>query len=77
MNRDPASCRALHFPVPEDWASHGFDDSAWHQASTYRARAVTNQRAYRDYRDRFERADFIWSHNLDQDNLVLCRLQVP
>ena len=50
---------------------------AWHQASTYPPRAVTNQRAYRDYRREFGRADFIWSHNLDQDNLVLCRLQVP
>ena len=75
--RDPASCRALHFPVPEHWASPGFDDSAWHQASTYPASAVTNQRAYRDYRDKFGSADFIWSHNLDQDNLVLCRFQSP
>ena len=49
----------------------------WHQASTCRAGAVTNQRAYRDYRDRFESADFIWLDNLDPDNLVLCRLQVP
>ncbi len=77
VEEDPASCRALHFPVPEDWAAPEYDDSAWHQASTYPASAVTNQRAYRDYTDRFGRADFIWSHNLDQDNLVLCRLQIP
>ncbi len=77
VERDPASCRALHFPVPEDWAAPEYDDSAWHQASTYPASAVTNQRAYRDYTDKFGSADFIWSHNLDQDNLVLCRLQVP
>ena len=70
MDRDPASCRALHFPVPEDWVSPEYDDSAWHRASTYRARDVTNQRE-------FGRTDFIWSHSLDQDNLVLCRLQVP
>ena len=49
----------------------------WHQASTFPPRAVTNQRAYRDCRRHFRRADFIWSHNLDQDNLVLCRLHVP
>ena len=77
VERDPASCRALHFRVPEDWASQGFDDSDWHQASTYPASAVTNQRAYRNYEDRFGSADFIWSHNLDQDNLVLCRAQLP
>ena len=63
--------------MPDDWASPEYDDSEWHQASTYPPRAVTNQRAYRDYRRNFRRADFIWSHNLDQDNLVLCRLQVP
>lgn len=76
VERDPATCRALHIPVPEEWASPGFDDSDWHQASTYPASDVTNQRAYRDYVDRFGDADFIWSHNLDQDNLVLCRLEV-
>ncbi len=72
---DPASCRALHYPVPEDWAAPGFDDSGWHAASTYPASAVTNQRAYSDYAGMFGNADFIWSHNLDQDNLVLCRSQ--
>ena len=73
VERDPETCRALHFAVPEDWASPGFDDSEWHAASTYSASAVTNQRAYRDYAEKFGTADFIWSHNLDQDNLVLCR----
>lgn len=77
VQRDPASCNALHFPVPEDWAAPGFDDSSWHAASTYPASAVTNQRAYRDYADKFGAAKFIWSHNLDQDNLVLCRASVP
>ena len=76
VEKDPTSCRALAFSVPEDWAAPGFDDSDWDQASTYPASAVTNQRAYRDYVDRFGEADFIWSHNLDQDNLVLCRLEV-
>ena len=47
VKRDPASCRALHFPVPDDWASSEYDDSEWHQASTYRARAVTNPKFQR------------------------------
>lgn len=76
VERDPASCRALHYRVPDDWAAPGFDDSSWHAASTYPASAVTNQRAYRDYVERFGGASFIWSHNLDQDNLVLCRATV-
>ena len=73
VGRDPKTCSALHIPVPEDWAAPDFDDSAWPAASTYSASAVTNQRAYRGYADRFGDAKFIWSKNLDQDNLVLCR----
>lgn len=73
VENDPTACRALHFPVPEDWATPGFDDSGWHAASTYPPEAVTTQRAYVGYRERFGDAEFIWSHNLDQDNLVLCR----
>ncbi len=73
VESDPASCKALHLPVPSDWADPGFDDSTWHDASIYPASAVTNQRAYRFYVDEFGSAEFIWSHNLDQDNLVLCR----
>ena len=74
---DPTTCKALHFRVPEDWASPDFDDSDWLPAATYRADQVTNQPAYRDYADKFGEADFIWSRNLDQDNLVLCRGRSP
>ena len=54
----------------EDWASHGFDDS-----ERIHLRAVTNQRAYRDYRTVESGLHLVAI--LDQDNLVLCRLQVP
>lgn len=74
--RDAASCQAMHLPVPEDWAAPEFDDSDWPAATTYRASAVTRQSAYRDYADSFGDAQFIWSHNLNQDNLVLCRAQL-
>ncbi len=74
---DPQSCYALHFPVPDDWSSPEFDDSDWHQASTYPASAVTNQPAYVNYLEKFGSAQFIWSHNLDQDNTVLCRYIAP
>ena len=73
VESDPKTCRALHFPVPADWATPHFDDSHWPAASTYPASAVTNQRAYRNYAGKFGDAEFIWSKNLDQDNLVLCR----
>ncbi len=76
VERDPASCQALHIPVPDNWASPDFDDSDWHNASIYPASVVTRNPAYVDYAGKFGDADFIWSHNLDQDNLVLCRTTV-
>lgn len=71
VERDPTTCRALHFTVPQDWAEPGFDDSAWLGASTYPASAVTNQPAYRNYSEKFGRADFIWSRNLDRSFSLL------
>lgn len=75
-DEDPASCQALRLAVPEDWAAPVFDDSDWPVATTYRASAVTRQAAYRDYTELFGSARFIWSQNLNQDNLVLCRVRV-
>ena len=69
-------CRALHYPVPEDWASPDFDDSEWNTASLYTADRVTNQRAYADYTSLWSDADFIWTSNLDLDNQVLCRITI-
>lgn len=77
VERDPESCKALHWAVPEDWAAPGFDTSGWPAAVTYPAEAVTNQRGYRDYAEVFGDARFIWSSNLDQDNLVLCGTTRP
>jgi len=73
---DPESCGALHWPVPDDWATPGFDDSGWPSASTYAAEAVTGVPAYVDYAAIFSDAEFIWTKNLDLDNQVLCRLTV-
>ncbi len=73
VDRDPSSCRALHFPVPEDWASPDFDDSAWHNASIYPASAVTNQPAYVNYADRFDDAEFICCATRDIVNTLYRR----
>ena len=66
----------MHLAVHEDWTTPEFDDSAWPAATAYRASAVTRQAAYRDYADSFGDAQFIWSHNLNQDNPVPCRAQL-
>lgn len=75
VDDDPASCLALHYPVPDDWADAEFDDADWPAASTFSASQVTGNRAYHDYKDKFAGAQFVWSRNLNQDNLVLCRSQ--
>lgn len=75
VSHDPmASCRAAHFPLPEDWMSPDFDDSGWPLAATYTADDVTRSPGFRDYEDTlFQGADFIWSSSLRIDNLVVCR----
>ena len=61
--------------MPDDWADAEFDDADWPAASTFSASQVTGNRAYHDYKDKFAGAQFVWSRNLNQDNLVLCRSQ--
>jgi hypothetical protein len=70
---DPATCKALHFPVPADWMRPGFDDSAWPQATVYRAEEVTAAPGYVRHASLFGAAQFIWTRNLLLDNLVLSR----
>ncbi len=70
---DPGTCKALHFPVPEDWTTPGFDDSAWPAATTYRSEDVTRAPGYARHTALFGSAQFIWTRNLRLDNLVLGR----
>jgi hypothetical protein len=71
-----AVCRALHYPIPDDWTTPEFDDSNWLPASLYEANRVTNQAAYVDYANVFGDAQFIWSSNLNLDDQVLARYTV-
>jgi hypothetical protein len=75
---DPeGSCRAAHFPLPGDWMSPDYDDSGWLPATTYTADQVTTAPGFRDYENTlFQRAEFIWTNNLNLDNLVVCRATV-
>ena len=71
--KDPKTCKAVHFPIPADWTSPHFDDSRWPQAILWLASEVTNQPAYTRYVKVFGDAEFIWTRNLHLDNLVLAR----
>ena len=75
---DPENtCQAFISELPENWMSSEYDDSGWLPASTYTADDVTNANGFRDYEDTlFADADFIWTSNLNLDNLVVCRATV-
>lgn len=69
----PETCKALHFPIADNWMAPGFNDSSWPQAVLWFAAEVTNQQAYTGYTRVFGDAEFIWTRNLKLDNLVLAR----
>ena len=70
---DPMKCRALHYPVPDNWTAPGFNDSAWPRAVIWRPVEVTNVPGYVNYAKYFGDAEFIWTHNIRLDDLVLAR----
>ncbi len=71
--KDPASCRALHFPIPTGWTSPTFDATSWPQSVIWRPVEVTSVPAYVNYAKFFGDAQFIWTRGIRLDNLVLSR----
>ncbi|AXI45900.1 hypothetical protein C1J03_07585 [Sulfitobacter sp. SK012] len=76
---DATGYSAAHWAVPSDWMVPLFDDSVWPAASTFSndTVGVKNKKAFTNFEDLFDTpgadADFIWSSNLELDNLVLLR----
>jgi len=75
-SRDPETCSALHYEVPDNWASPDFDDSGWPLAKVFSERDVRPGRSYNSIRELFAGAQFIWTDDLNLDNEVLCRITV-
>lgn len=77
---DGRNAYALHWAVPSDWQSAGFNSSHWPSATTYTESVigVDNKDAYMNFREKFagSGAQFIWSTNVVLDNEVLLRYQV-
>lgn len=79
---DGSSWYGLHWKLPRDWMSQGFNDTAWPPAFEYSndAVGVNNKPAYTNFTDVFDKpgsdARFIWSSNLILDNEVLVRYTV-
>lgn len=69
----------IHWAVPNDWITYGFDDSGWPFATIFSNATVgvNNKPSYTNFTDIFDSpssdANFVWSTNLLLDNLVLIR----
>lgn len=70
---DPNTCQALHFAEPTDWTAPTFDDAAWETATVYTSDEFGPKEAYTNFANLFGSGQFIWTHNLNIDNLVLFR----
>ena len=71
-----STCKAVHFKEPTDWTQSSFDDSAWPTATVYTREQFGPKEAYTEVAALFGTAKFIWSRNLNTDNLVLMRKTV-
>jgi len=71
-------CYAVHYAIPENWATPAFDDSTWPHAYAYTDEevGVTSLTAYTRYPEALKGARWIWTVNLVYDNLVLARKTV-
>jgi hypothetical protein len=62
-------------PLPADWFAIAFDDSSWENAKEYTHEQVGPKQVFNDYD--FEGAKFIWSSDIELDNVVIFRHLVP
>ena len=65
-------CGFEQTPIPADWTSPGFDDSAWPLAVEHSAEEVSPKGGYDQIRWDAS-AKLVWSESLKQDNTLLCR----
>jgi hypothetical protein len=71
-----ATCEAVHFAEPADWAAPAFSDASWPGATVYTRAQFGPKEAYTRLEREFGGANFVWSRNIKIDNLVLLRKTV-
>ena len=73
-----AKCYAVHYPLPQNWASPSFNDSAWPSAYEYTDDevGVGAVPGYTTFPELYKTSRWIWSSNLVYDNLVIARKTV-
>ena len=69
------TCKSATVPIPSDWTSAEFDDSAWVPATEWSAAEVGPKEGYEEVTwDRAAR--LIWGTDLEVDNTILLRTTV-
>lgn len=68
-----AKSYALHWEIPANWFESNYDFSKWQGATTFTEAQVGIKPAYSNFTSSFAGSQFIWSSNLNLDNLVLLR----
>ncbi len=71
LNSDINKPVVQYIPIPPNWFTPEFDDSAWDQATTFTVDEVRPDGTY-NAAD-FNGASFIWSHDLLLDNTLILR----
>jgi hypothetical protein len=71
-----ATCQAVHFAEPADWAAPAFSDASWPLVTVYTRAQFGPKEAYTKLEKEFGDAKFVWSRNIKIDNLVLLRKTV-
>jgi len=71
IGRDTKNPKVKTEPLPADWFAIGFDDSSWSNATEYTHEQVGPKQVFNDYD--FEGSKFIWSGDIELDNVVAFR----
>jgi hypothetical protein len=71
IGRDTKNPKVQTEPLPADWFAIGFDDSSWSNATEYTHEQVGPKQVFNDYD--FEGSKFIWSGDIELDNVVAFR----
>ena len=71
LNGDKKTPRTESIPEPPDWTSPDFDDSTWERATEYTEEQIDPKAPWFEYD--FRSARFIWTDELNLDNIVLFR----
>ena len=71
IGKDTQNPKVQSEPIPADWFAVGFDDSTWSKATEYTHEQVGPKQVFNDYD--FEGAKFIWSGDIELDNVVIFR----